>query len=322
MFLMRVLLFVFILISSFSFAQSNLYLSFKPKCLGNDLILGDIVQDINGVSMKINHFNYYISNIVISYDGNQTLDLSDTVLLVKADANTFFLGNYNIPNIEKINFSVGVPEPLNHLDISLYPSNHFLSFQSPSMHWGWTSGYALVLVDGKGDSNNDGSPEANFSLHTFGDNNFKSVELPITATYINNSQIDIVINTNLDQWIYGVNPGDFGVVHGTNGPNSSTMNNVNDRPVFTSPFNASIKNIDDNGHIYFLSSQNGIKVFWQEMQNISYYELIDFSGSVLNKSKSTKIKDDVVFNDLSKGNYIFSTYDSQGNRLKSIKIVY
>lgn len=58
------------------------------------------------------------------------------------------------------------------------------------------------------------------------------------------------------------------------------------------------------------------------MQNISYYELIDFSGSVLNKSKSTKIKDDVVFNDLSKGNYIFSTYDSQGNRLKSIKIVY
>jgi len=308
--------------SFFSFTQSNLYLSFKPKCLGNDLILGDIVQDINGVSMEINHFNYYISNIVITYDGNQTLDLTDTVLLVKADANSFLLGNYNIPNIEKINFSVGVPEPLNHLDISLYPSNHFLSFQSPSMHWGWLSGYALLLVDGKGDSNADGIPESYFSLHNFGDNNFKNIELPVTATYLNNNQIDIVINTNLDQWIYGINPGDFGILHGTNGANSSTMNNVNDRDVFTSPYDASIQNIDDNGHIYFLCTQSGIEVFWKEMQNISYYQLIDFSGSLINKSESTKIKDNVVFNGLSKGNYIFSTFDSKGNRLKSIKIVY
>lgn len=319
---MRVLLFLFILMSFFSFTQSNLYLSFKPKCLGNDLILGDIVQDINGVSMEINHFNYYISNIVITYDGNQTLDLTDTVLLVKADANSFLLGNYNIPNIEKINFSVGVPEPLNHLDISLYPSNHFLSFQSPSMHWGWLSGYALLLVDGKGDSNADGIPESYFSLHNFGDNNFKNIELPVTATYLNNNQIDIVINTNLDQWIYGINPGDFGILHGTNGANSSTMNNVNDRDVFTSPYDASIQNIDDNGHIYFLCTQSGIEVFWKEMQNISYYQLIDFSGSLINKSESTKIKDNVVFNGLSKGNYIFSTFDSKGNRLKSIKIVY
>ena len=57
---------VLVVFASFnSMAQTNVYLSFPPKVGGNDLVLGDIVQDLNGVDMKIDDFNWYLSNIRI-----------------------------------------------------------------------------------------------------------------------------------------------------------------------------------------------------------------------------------------------------------------
>jgi hypothetical protein len=317
------LLSTLIIISSslISFTQGNVYLSFKPKCTGNDLVLGATVQDLNGSSMKIDHFNYYISNIHIIYDGGQDMDFSDTILLVKADAHTFLLDNLNISNVEQINFSVGVPEAINHLDITQYPIGHFLSFQTPSMHWGWTSGYKLLLIDGYGDSNGDGIPENLFQLHNLGDNNFKNIQLPIVATYGNDSQLDIVVNCNLDEWIYGTYPGTIGVNHGSSGVNESTMNNVNNRRVFTAPSNASINDVSDVGEIYFVNQLDGVRVTWKEMSSIHSYEMIDVSGKTIAKSKDSNVNQTVLINNVSSGSYIFTTFNKAGKILNTINLV-
>ena len=305
-----------------SYAQGNLYLSFKPKCEGIDFVLGSTVQNLAGVDMKVDDFNYYISNIHVIYDGGQDLDLSDTILLVKADAHTFLLDQVDVPNVEQINFSVGVPQDVNHLDISAYPTGHFLSFQTPSMHWGWTSGYKFLLVDGFGDSNGDGTPDALFQLHDLGDANFKNVQLPITATYGNDSQTDIVINCHLDEWIFGANPGTVGVQHGEIGINASTMNNVNDRAVFTSPANALIKEIGNIGKLYFVNNSNSISVSWKEMTSINSYKMIDVSGRVILNEKTNSINETVIVENITKGSYIFNTYDVNGNVLNSIKMIH
>lgn len=314
---------LFVALSSLSFAQSNLYLSFKPKCTGADLALGTTVEDLNGVKMEIGDFNYYISNIHVIYDGGQDMDFSDTILLVKADAHTFQLGSgLNIPNIEQINFSVGVPQAVNHLDITQYPSGHFLSFQTPSMHWGWTSGYKFLLVDGLGDSNGDDTPETLFQLHDLGDANFKNVQLPLVATYGNDSQVDIVVNCNLDEWIYGANPGSVGVQHGTTGINASTMSNVNDRAVFTAPATASITEETNVGVLYFVNQVAGVKVTWKEMSAIDSYQMMDVSGKVISQSKVSDANQTILVNDLSKGSYIFSIFNKDGKRLNTINLVH
>ena len=309
-------------LSSLTIAQNNLYLTFSPKCSGNDLVLGATVQDLTGASIEINHFNYYISNIHVIYDGGQDMDFSDTILLVKANANTFLLDNVSVSNIEQINFSVGVPAVVNHLDITQYPTGHFLSFQTPSMHWGWTSGYKLLLLDGNGDANGDGTPETLFQLHNLGDNNFKNVQLPIVATYSASAQVDIVVDCNLDEWIYGASPNNIGIQHGSSGVNASTMNNVTNRAVFSAPLNASINEVSEVGSMYFVNQVDGVRITWKEMTSIYAYEMINISGKVVAKSRVSNVNNTVFIDNLLKGSYIFTTFNKAGKRLNTINLVH
>ena len=119
----KIITIVALALSSLSFSQDKaLYLSFPPLVTGTDYTMNSVVQDLSGRYMQIQDFNYYLSNIHIIHDGGQDLDLSDTILLVKGDAHEFDMGAHDITNIEQINFGVGVPQELNHLDITQYPT--------------------------------------------------------------------------------------------------------------------------------------------------------------------------------------------------------
>ena len=301
-------------------AQNTLRLTFHPKSNSQDLLLNTVTQDITGTAMKITAFNYYISNIHIIYDGGQDLDLSDTILLVKTDAGTFDMGQYDVPNIEQVNFSVGVPEPINHLDITQYPTGHFLSFQSPSMHWGWTSGYKLLLVDGRADSNGDGDPTTLFQLHDVGDANFKNFQLPTVGTYMNNeTQINIICN--LDEWLFGANVATLGVQHGSTGINATTMNNVNDRAVFESPASAGITELSKVGDLFFVKSGANLEINWKNVAGAASYKLIDFNGKTIVSNNTNENKGVYTTSNLSSGAYLFNIFDVNGVTLNSIKVV-
>ena len=304
-----------------SLAQNSLFLTFSPMNAGVDLVLNSNIQDLNGVVMKVEDFNYYISNIHVIYDGGQDLDYSDTVLLVTATANVFKLDEVDVPNIEQINFSVGVPQDINHLDISLYPLEHFLSWQTPSMHWGWTSGYKFLLVDAWGDGTGDGNPESVFQLHDLGDANFKNVQLPAVGTY-SPTQTDIFINCNLDEWIYGTDPGSTGVLHGTSGLNATTMSNVNSRVVFEQPTTAGVTELNENSTLYFINAETTLTVTWKDMTGIASYQLIDMSGRTIVKENTSIINNTISIDNPTKGSYIFTAFDEKGGILKTINIVH
>jgi len=317
----RLITFIFICFGFSSLAQNNLFLTFSPKNAGVDLALNTNIQNLSGIVMKIDDFNYYISNIHIIYDGGQDLDYSDTVLLVTASDHVFKLDEINVPNIEQINFSVGVPQDINHNDITLYPLDHYLSFQTPSMHWGWTSGYKFLLVDGWGDGTGDGNPESLFQLHNVGDANFKNVQLPVVATYTP-TQTDIFINCNLDEWIYGVNPGSLGALHGETGLNASTMNNVNSRVVFEQPATAVVSELNKNSTLFFTNTETTLSVTWKDMTGIASYQLVDMSGKIIVKENNNSINDIISIENPKKGSYIFTTFDENGGILNTINVVH
>ena len=104
------------------------------------------------------------------------------MFLVDADDDeSLYLGNFPVSHLEQITYSIGVVEELNHLDPSTYPDDHPLAHQNPSMHWGWTSGYRFLCLDGHMLSDV-------VQIHALGDANLfsqtHSFEIPSLSGYI------------------------------------------------------------------------------------------------------------------------------------------
>jgi hypothetical protein len=227
----KIIAFVFINVNLLLFSQSNLRLQLTPKVETNQITLNQIVN-VHGKKVLLDHFNYYLSNLHVFYDGNQDLDLSDTVFLVKANNFILDLGTHTVQNIEKITFGVGVPQNLNHLDISIYRDNHPLGFQTPSMHWGWAAGYMHMIIGGRADANNDQDPEKVFELHNLGDANYHSLSLNVIQTNTSTDVIDVFMDCHVDRWMKNIPIKTIGVQHTSINYNASIMLNVVHENVF------------------------------------------------------------------------------------------
>lgn len=169
---------------SISFSQSDVYLKINHKLDDFPFAFNDVKTNNIGDYFDVVRLQYYISSISITHDGGSVTNVADTWLLVDAGAATNeMLGNFNITNVESITFSIGVEPSYNHLDPSTYPASHPLAPKSPNMHWGWSSGYKFVVIEGQSGST---SSFGNFyGIHGLGDVNYFSQT--ITTTAINNA---------------------------------------------------------------------------------------------------------------------------------------
>lgn len=311
-----------LLVSKQAAAQQHVYLHFTPKVGGEVLLPNTNVQDLQGVDMSIEYFNYYISNLHLIDDQSQNIDLSDSVFLVKMTDYVLDLGMLDLTTVTQVNFGVGVPYELSHLDISQYPERHSLGYQTPSMHWGWTAGYAHMIVDGFGDSNGDNIPDAAFQLHNLGDMNYKQVELPVITTQTTSDQLDIYVNCNLDQWIYGQNPGTVLFVHGSGAINTAVMTNVDDRNVFDISAEAGVTEITTaTGFLKAYISNNLVQVSWSELKGASCFTLIDMNGKMIEKGTMSDVNGTLSFPELISGSYVFTAYSENLDQLNQLRIV-
>ena len=318
----KYLLLVSLYLSFSSVGQTNVNIDFRPRIGGNHLALNTTVQDLNGIDISIDHFNYYISNVHIIHDGGQDLDLSDTVFLITAEDYTLELGMLNLTNIESIDFGVGVPQSLNHEDIVQYEEGHPLSWQTPSMHWGWTYGYKFLLVDGFGDTDNDGTPETLFQIHSLGDANYKSVSMNVIPTVLPTVST-IVIDCNLDEWLFNFNPSvGGGIHHGETGINAMVMNNVNTQAVFTLPGNAqTIESMESDGTLTHSIDNQIIAFNWENIQKAEQFQLIDMSGKIIESGVASEHSGSHTTQIQKSGSYFFYLMDSSGSILKKTHII-
>lgn len=325
----RICLSAFVVLTSFfNWAQKDVFLTLSPKVNGVDLQFATNYVDLSGSVFDLDHFNYYLSKVEVIHDGNQSTPIPDTVFLVKPDQSVLYLGNMNVTNIERINFGIGVPENINTetgsdaIDISAYPLGHPLSFQTPEMHWGWTSGYMHMIVGGNVDADGDGSTETYFELHNVGDMNYKNVSLAIIPTISSQDQIDIFINCNVDVWLKDLPLNLVGVRHGFSGYNYEVMENADTEPVFTQSGTASVAaNYSAIGELYFTNFENGVNVNWRNVVGGASYILTDMNGKVTKKGPVSSVNGFIVFEDLKNGSYNFSVLDEQLNQLNTLKLV-
>ena len=317
---------VFVLILNQGFSQKNIFLDISPMFQSSSLEMNVNYTAWDGKTIKFDHFDYYLSDVQIFHDGGQSI-LLDSVFLVEPQNHTLYLGGHNVNQIEQISFIVGVPKPMNTqtgveaIDISLYPENHPLSFQTPSMYWGWQAGYMHMIVGGYADDNGDGSLEAYFEMHNLG--NQKLVEFPnVIQTNTSSNQIDIFMNCQVDRWINTIPLSTVGVAHGETGSNATILNNVLTQDVFIQPANASIESINSNAKIYFSNDQNSLEIHWKELNDLEKIRVIDINGKIISEFTTNEYQSQLSIENLEKGYYIVQFFNKNSLLIGSLNALH
>ena len=322
---MRILFLTTILATTFlSWSQKNIFLNLDPVFANQPFVLNQNFTGNDGVAVRVEHFNYYLSDVKLFHDNGQQTNLPTDIWLVTPVQNSLYLGYLPIQQIDSIQFTIGVPKRYNiqagalAQDISTYPDSHPLSFQSPSMYWGWSFGYMHMIAGGKADSNNDGVPNAYFELHNLGNNNQQSVTLPAIQTTSGN-QIDLHYNCHVDRWFNQMPLSSVGVLHGETGLNLSVMQNVNTQDVFALNPAATIQE-NHNLFVSWKQTPTEITIHGIQNQGIENFQVFSNTGQKLLVVDVQNAVASIPLDRLSSGFYLVSVQGSHG-QFQSFRIV-
>lgn len=323
---MRQILTLCCLLTTASFAQKAVFLHLNPKVNGVNFQINTNYTALDGKAFKLDHFDYYLSEIVLMHDAGQELILDQDIFLVEPENHTFLLGYFDVNLIDQLNFTVGVPKKWNTQtgaeaqDISTYAETHPLSFQAPSMYWGWQSGYMHMIIGGFSDSNSDGVPNAYFELHNLGSNNQQTLILNVTQTNTSANQIDIYVDCNVEQWIKTISLSTIGVSHGELGANKAILENVQTEPVFTIANSAFISEIVNSKVITWNENQT-LFVKWETMKEGSNCNIIDQNGKLIQTQLMLNAEGTLSFKNLMSGFYLLQIKDNNGNLIATRKTI-
>lgn len=210
-------------------AQNNIELHIAPR-LGNAVFALNAVVVTGNYEYKLTRLDYYISEIKIRHDGGQMTTVENTWLLVKPALDSVYqLGAFpGIQSVESVQFSIGVDPAHNHLDPSSYPSGHPLAPQDPSMHWGWTSGYRFIALEGVSGN----AFVNNFEIHALDDVNYKTVSLNTGAEVHPNGDKTIHLVADYARLLDGIKVSGGLIVHGSTDEAAILVSNMQNS-VFT-----------------------------------------------------------------------------------------
>lgn len=183
--------------------QHTLTISFCNRVGDQALMLGKTFQNPFGENIRISHFKYYISNIVLIDNNDQSFLLSDASFLIdEADASSKVIKLLSpVKNMKAIGFLLGVDSIRNVSGVqtgALDPMN--------GMFWTWNTGYIYAKLEGSSDSSH--APAHYFAYHIggykTGENATRKITLNLPASQ-NNKKLNFMITANIDQWFKSKN---------------------------------------------------------------------------------------------------------------------
>lgn len=272
-------------------AQTPVQLHINHQLSGSNFSFSQSAKNDLGNDFNVTRLEYYISKISIKHDGGMTTPVPNHYILANGgQAVVDDLGSFNITNVESISFHIGVDTPLNHADPSLQPSGHPLAPKSPSMHWGWTSGYRFVAMEGKSGA----SLNQTYEIHALGDQHYFETTVPATGV-IKNGKLVIAIRADYTMAIKGINLSSGLIAHGDGVDEAKLLANFRDN-VFSAGFPVSIANSNESKSVFSIypnPSANGHATMRFE-QVVSKADIIvtDISGKTIlatSKNESSSV---------------------------------
>lgn len=208
-----------------NFSQQTIRFNIQHKLGSQNFAFNQVASNNLGNTFKLDRLQYYLSGFEIIHDGGQTKPITNVYYLADASLITSIdLGSHtDINSIEGIKFAVGVNTPENNADPSQWPATHALSPKSPSMHWGWASGYFFVALGG----NSGPITDQPLEMHALGNANYFSQTIATSATLINNERV-ITLTADYARALLNINLSNGLVLHGSNGSNVTMLTNFRD----------------------------------------------------------------------------------------------
>jgi hypothetical protein len=224
----KVLLLGAICVSTFSFGQTiNLNLAHEYN--GLPFAYGTTYAHESGVAVSFTRVQYYLSSFELTHDGAQTTAIPNSYVLASGNVSNYTIGTATVSTIEGINFDLGVDYTSNHMGTSSWSAGQPLAPQSPSMDWGWPSGYFFWVINGMVDDTGNGTPNKAFQMSGIGDPLLRNVDL--TGTNITGNTI--YMSVNIADWFAGFDMLDIGYEHDGGANNTALGNNTAPETVFT-----------------------------------------------------------------------------------------
>lgn len=294
-------------------AQKNVYFTITHKLATANFAFNQTAQNDLMQDFKITRVDYYISSIKIIHDGGMEMAVPNKYILAKGSANVNeLLGNFNVTNVEGIKFSIGVEAPINNADPSLQIAGSPLSFQSPSMHWGWSAGYRFLALEGTTGSGFTTS----FQMHGLGNANYFNQTKMVSGVPSGTNDIYINLNADYTQALKGINISTGPIDHGVNATDLTALQNFRDF-VFSpgTGIPASIGNIEDKLEVRIYPNPTTSKLFIDfdnTTNNADKLVITDIAGKIISETTLVNTNEINVSNS-AKGVYVLKFYSKNAN---------
>jgi hypothetical protein len=275
-------------------SQNKINLTLNHLFKGNALAYNQNYTDSQDRQLSFSPVRYYMSSIKITHDGGQLTLLNDVYVLGEGNVSNYTIdGSFDINSIEKIEFDLGVDYNANHGNTSNFPSSHPLGPKTPTMDWGWPSGYFFLVLDGKVDDTGDGTPNKDFQIECFGDELLRTID-PITfdtLIEVDGTDLNIILYVNVDRWFNQMDYATVGFNHGALAANVNAVDNTNSQKVFTAnppPNQVSIQEqFDELAYITTDYSMTYAPVLFYKLPESNYsLSIIDMSGRRVVKERN------------------------------------
>lgn len=301
------------------FSQTPVNLNIYHKLGTADFAYNQPSQNnMSNGNFKLTRMEYYMTKFTIIHDGGMITTVpSSVVAIVKANEQTSIaLGSYNVTNIEGIKFHIGVHTPVNHQDPSVQPSGTPLSFQSPSMHWGWTSGYRFIALEGKTGTAMNQTTE----LHGLGDANYYETTVMAVGNLFNGEYF-VNVDADYNRALENVNISQGVVVHGENQEAAVMIANFKNYVYSPSASLAGLtESIAENTSVYPIPSNGSLTISTPVNFIGNSIKIFDLTGKLIQEHVLVDGQNKLDISLKNKGFYILDFYQNN-DKLFSKKVL-
>ncbi len=165
----------------------DMELYFDNGVNGDALILGSSYTNSNGETLKINRFNYIVSNIIlVKADGSEFVyPKAESYFVISEETGALTADLTNIPagDYKQIKFGIGVDQQ-RYLEGETAQQEFWNHASANNMVWTWSTGYRFINFEGTFTSSAV-SGEKNFQIHQGSNSstdNYRTVTLNLPTT--------------------------------------------------------------------------------------------------------------------------------------------
>jgi hypothetical protein len=301
-----------------NFPQREVILKVNHYLNGEEIELGDKIYNFSINEIKFWSIQYFLMDFeLIDKNGNSIIS-SEKYKLIDASKSEYSLGNISIDNVNSLKFNLGIDKETNHSDPSVWPSNHPLSLEYSTMHWGWVAGYTFIAIDGSVKDIFDRWLN-HFQYHLVGNQYYTTILVNNIEAIYTGDKIIIELNTELSKMLEGVNLAVNNNIHGSGGANDIIGNNIRTKNPFQTAF-SSVKNIYPELKLFPIPASDLITL---ELGNTNVHNLIfkiyDLNGRfVCDFNHLNSLTYDI--SNFNQGTYFLNIYKDK-NLVKNIKFI-